>query len=216
MSSTTWTPIALSSEARTWEAVAWRMVEAQHVAATMKLVDGGAEQAILEALLEAAKPPPPADTRGLHYLLATPFRYPPRQGGSRFRGPADPGVYYGAETLRTAAAELGYWRWRFLRDAVELERLAPVAHSAFGAALDLRQPPLARDAAAWMMHPHDYTGTQALSRAARAGGLHAIVYQSVRDAQPAWCVALLTPAAFAAPAPCGAVETGGSPSPRTR
>ena len=69
---------------------------------------------------------------------------------------------------RTAAAELGYWRWRFLRDAPGLARLDPVAHTAFRVsaraerALDLRVPPLDRDAAAWM-DPGSYTATQALA-----------------------------------------------------
>ena len=60
------------------------------------------------------KPPVPAGARTLHYLLFTPFRYPPPPGGSRFRGPNDPGVFYGADEVRTACAELGYWRWRHL------------------------------------------------------------------------------------------------------
>ena len=39
MLSSTWTPPAVSSEARPWVGRAWRMVEAQHVASTMKIVD---------------------------------------------------------------------------------------------------------------------------------------------------------------------------------
>ena len=46
MLSSTWTPRAVSSEARAWAARAWRMVEAQHAAATMKLVDTAGEQAL--------------------------------------------------------------------------------------------------------------------------------------------------------------------------
>ena len=83
MSPTTWTPTALAAEARAWRGKAWRVVEAQHEASTMKLVDGPEEQRLLEQLLEAAKPPLPAAAHGLHYLLATPFRYPPLPGGSR-------------------------------------------------------------------------------------------------------------------------------------
>ena len=79
----------------------------------MVLVDTLAEQHLLEDLLERAKPPLPDETAGLHYLLATPFRYPPTDRGSRFRRPSDPGVFYGADAVRTACAELGYWRWRF-------------------------------------------------------------------------------------------------------
>ena len=98
MSPTTWTPRAVSSEAFAWRGQAWRMVESQHIAATMKLVDNRHEQDLLESLLEASKPAPSAGTAKLDYLLATPFRYPPMQGGSRFRAATDPGVFYGGES----------------------------------------------------------------------------------------------------------------------
>jgi len=144
------------------------MVEAQHVAATMKLVDDQREQDVLEALLDASKPRSLAGTLDLDYLLATPFRYPTRRYGSRFRGPSDPGVFYGAESVHTASAELGYWRWVFLQDAVDLERLDPVAHTAFSVsvaapAVDLRASPFDVDARTWM-HPSDYSGPQAFAR----------------------------------------------------
>lgn len=201
MSFTTWTPPALSSEAFAWRGQVWRMVESQHIAATMKLVDSRDEQDLLESLLESSKPALPDATAGLDYLLATPFRYPPRQGGSRFRAATDPGVFYAAESVRTAAAELGYWRWKFLRDAVDLERLEPVAHTAFRteiatAVIDLQRPPFAAEAGAWQ-HPTDYGPTQQLARIARAAGLSGILYRSVRDPHPAWCLALLTPSGFA-------------------
>ena len=102
MSPTTWTPTALAAEARPWQGRAWRLVEAQHVVSTMKLVDDVAEQRLLEDLLEAAKPPLPAAAKGLHYLLATPFRYPPLPRGSRFRAAGEPGVFYGADALATS------------------------------------------------------------------------------------------------------------------
>ena len=211
MSFNTWTPPAVSSEARPWAAAAWRIVEAQHTASTMKIVDDAAEQDLLEALLDASKPPRPQAFAGLDYLLATPFRYDPRRGGSRFRAATDPGVFYGAEQVRTACAELGYWRWRFLRDAVDLVRLEPVAHSAFRArlatqAVDLRQPPFADDAARWT-DPVGYGATQAFARVARDGGIGAIVYRSVRDPEPAWCVVVLTPDAFAQPRPDSGTQT---------
>lgn len=208
---TTWTPLAVSSEARPWAGSAWRIVEAQHIASTMKIVDDAFEQDLLESLLEGSKPHPPQATAELDYLLATPFRYDPRRGGSRFRAITDPGVFYGAHTVRTACAELGYWRWRFLKDAVELERLEPVAHTAFRAeikatAVDLRLPPFDIDAARWM-HPADYGPTQAFARVAREAQIGSIVYRSVRDPDPSWCIALLTPQAFASHAPDPMTQT---------
>ncbi|MDW8258558.1 MAG: RES domain-containing protein, partial [Gammaproteobacteria bacterium] len=101
---TTWTPRELASSLRRYARTLWRVVEAQHTAATLRLVGSLAEQAVLEHVLEQAKPPLPPGTQRLHYLLATPFRYRPRQG-SRFRAPFASGVWYGAELQRTALAE---------------------------------------------------------------------------------------------------------------
>ena len=211
MSSTTWTPLAVSSEARAWAAPAWRIVEAQHVASTMKIVDDAAEQDVLELLLETSKPPQPSSVSRLDHLLATPFRYDPLRGGSRFRGATDPGVFYGAESVGTACAELGYWRWKFLTDSVDLERIEPVAHTAFRVKLaadvvDLREPPFATDLSAWT-HPTDCSATQAFTRVAREAHIGGIIYPSVRDPEPGWCVAVLEPAAFASPKPDPAMQT---------
>lgn len=211
MSFNTWMPPAVWSEARPWQGAVWRIVEAQHTASTMKIVDNDDEQDLLETLLEGSKPAQPATALALDYLLATPFRYNPLRGGSRFRTVTDPGVFYGAESIRTASAELGFWRWKFLKDAVDLEKLEPVAHTAFCAdvstqVVDLRQPPFSADAAAWL-HPTDYTATHALARAAREAHVGGIQYQSVRDPHPAWCVALLTPQAFATPKPRPLMQT---------
>lgn len=187
------------------------MVEAQHIAATMKLVDSRGEQDVLEALLERSKPVPLHDTARLDYLLATPFRYAPKQYGSRFRAPTDPGVFYGAESVAVAGAELGYWRWKFLVDAVDLERIEPVAHTAFRVAIatsvvDLQRPPFEADAAVWE-HKTAYAPTQQFARVAREINLGGILYRSVRAPHPSWCLALLTPAGFAKPAPHAEQQT---------
>ncbi len=211
MSSITWTPDALSSEARRFKRSVWRMVEAQHVASTMKLVDSAAEQDILEGIIEESKPPLPEEARDLDYLLAAPFRYTTFPPGTRFRSPTDPGVFYGAASVRTAAAEVGYWRWKFLGETVGLDRLGPAQHTAFkvpidASGLDLRKPPFDRDANVWM-NPRDYSATQAFACVAREAAIEAIIYQSVRDPDPSWCAALLTPRAFAVKRPINAMQT---------
>jgi hypothetical protein len=183
----------------------WRAVEAQHRVATMVLVDTLDEQALLERLLEEAKPAVDVPQRNLHWLLFTPFRYPPLPSGSRFRGPGDPGVFYGAEEQRTACAELGYWRWRLLMDSPALESIGPMQQTLFrtpvrGAAIDLRQPPLSDRRAQWT-HPADYLPCQALAREARAAKVEMIRYESVRDPQVGACTALLTHRAFAQNSP---------------
>lgn len=201
MSSTTWTPRALASEAVEVELALWRAVEAQHVVATRALVDSLAEQALLEQILEDHKPPLPAPCAGLDYLLFTPFRYPPPRAGSRFRDVQDPGVWYGAEALRTACAEVGYWRWRFVADSAGLKALEGVAHTLFravarGEGIDLRQPPFQRAAKRWM-HADDYRPCQALARNAREAGIALLRYASVRDPAHGGCAAVLDCRAFA-------------------
>ncbi|HWA36280.1 MAG TPA: RES family NAD+ phosphorylase [Burkholderiales bacterium] len=201
MSSSTWTPRAVASEARSVELELWRAVEAQHVASTRRLVDSNAEQKVLEEVLERTKPAVSADLEKLHYLLSTPFRYPPGTHGSRFRSPADPGVFYAAEERRTACAEVGYWRWRFVADSAGLTSLGPSAQTLFrvrvkGRGVDLRRKPFVRERAKWC-HPTDYAPTQALARAARRAPVALIRYESVRDPEKGGCAVLLDPAAFA-------------------
>jgi len=196
----TWTPHAVSSEAFLWQERVWRIVEAQHVASTMKLVDDVDEQHALEVLLESSKPMMRPGTSNLDYLLATPFRYHPKRGGSRFRSEIDPGVFYGAESIRTAGAELGYWRWRFLRDSVDLDCLGPVAHTVFCSepscrVVDLRRSPFDQDAIVWTASDR-YLEAQEIARVVRKTDVQAIIYESVRDENPAWCVAILSPDVF--------------------
>jgi hypothetical protein len=208
VSSTTWTPRAVASEASRSRLEAWRAVESQHIASTTRLVDSIAEQETLERILDEFKPAPPASTAHLDYLLATPFRYPPWQRGSRFRSPTDPGVFYGAEERRAACAELGYWRWRFVADSRGLDSLGPAPHTLFqvkldGPGVDLRAKPFSRSAAAWV-HPTDYRATQAFAAVARKAAVSLIRYQSVRDPGKGGCVAILEPRAFAKPRPISA------------
>jgi len=174
-------------------------VEAQHIASTLRLVATLDEQLTLERVLEASKPGLPAGAGDLHYLLATPFRYT-SPVGSRFRAAAQPGVWYGAEQLRTSCAELGYWRWRFLMDSPELESLGPSPQTVLRARIqarcvDLTQPPFKRARAQWT-HARDYGATQQFAGIARTAQVEAIRYESVRDPQHAAAVAVLSPACF--------------------
>ena len=183
----------------------WRAVEAQHRVATMVLVDTLDEQALLEHLLDASKPPLMAEQRALHWLLFTPFRYPPLPSGSRFRAPNDAGVFYGVDERRSACAELGYWRWRLLMDSPALAAIEPMPQTVFktplrGTAIDLRQPPFVSRRARWT-HSSDYRPCQDMSHQTRLAGVQMIRYESVRDPQHGGCAAVLSHTAFAANAP---------------
>jgi hypothetical protein len=205
----TWTPDALSSSARRLAGRCWRVVEAQHVVSTLKLVDTLAEQALLEDLLEASKPPVPPECRRLHYLLSTPFRYgAPYPRGSRFRrAGATPGTFYASHTPPTAMAEMAFHRLLFFAESPDTPwPVNPGEHTAFAvryrarAGIDLTTPPFDRQGARWS-HPTDYAACQDLADAARSAAIQAIRYRSVRDPDGGLNVALLTCAAFASREP---------------
>ncbi len=196
---------AVASNARVFTLTPWRAVEAQHVVATMPLVDSLEEQALLERLLKESKPPLPPGCEGLHWLLFTPFRYPPPPGGSRFRGEHDAGVLYAADAIETACAELGYWRWRHLMESPEMEAIPPRAQTVFQVAVkargvDLRDKAFARSRSKWT-HPSDYSACQKLGREVREAGLGIIRYESVRDPGHGGCVVVMGPGAFSRKGP---------------
>lgn len=178
---------------------AWRGVEAQHVVSTMRLVDTAQEQGLLEGLLEASKPPAPAMKAGRHFLIYTPFRYRPRHA-SRFRGAGRAGIWYGAQELYAACAEVAYWRHRFLLDSEGLAKGDVLSEHTFfqaaidGLAIDLMAPPWVAARAAWT-HDSDYTHTQGVAEAAAQRGVQWICYESVR-APGHCCAAVLDVAAL--------------------
>ncbi|MEX0970157.1 MAG: RES family NAD+ phosphorylase [Paracoccaceae bacterium] len=196
------------SEFSSYQGRGWRVVEAQHKVATMKLADTLDDQALLESLIEASKPPLPEACHHLDYLLAAPFRYKPYPNGSRFRRAGhSPGVFYAAQKLETALAEAAFYRLLFFAEspATPMPR-APFEVSVFAAALgtsallDLTVQPYAAQSAQWT-HPTDYTTTQALEGKARAAGAQIIRYQSCRCPKRGANIAVLACSAFARPAP---------------
>ena len=204
MSSTIWTQSAGSSEVRPLALEAWRVVEAQHLIATRKLVDSDAEQAVLEELLEAEKPAAP-DTQ-LHYLLFTPFRYPPLARGSRFGGRWERGLWYGSEEQRSAFAEVAYYRLLFLEGSRADLGLVEADLTAFRTpvktkrGVDLTRAPFDR----WrdsLASPTSYAATQPLGTAMRASGIEAFRYRSARDIEGGINIGVFTPRAFAARRP---------------
>ena len=208
MSPTIWTRYAARVDLEVLTARPWRAVEVQHVVSTRKLVDSDAEQHLLEDLIERAKPPVPPEPefQGLHYLLTTPFRYPPLPYGSRFGSRGEQGLWYGAEELRTAFAEAAYYRLVFLEGTEA--RLDPVAVdlSAFRAtvrserAVDLTRHPFAAHEAE-ISSPVSYELSQVLGREVRAAGVETFRYRSARDVRGGAALGLFTPRAFASRRP---------------
>lgn len=183
MSSSIWTQCAGASRIRPLRLTAWRVVEAQHQVSTRKLVDTLEEQALLEDLIDAAKPPslPPR----LHYLLATPFRYPPLRQGSRFGGRYAPGLWYGSESAATAFAEVAYYRFVFLEGTRADLGTVTTSLTAFTArvrterGIDLTARPFTAHRAV-LASATSYVETQTLGDSMREAGVEAMRYQSAR------------------------------------
>ena len=184
-----------------------RLVESQEQVATRSLVRTLAEQALLEDLLESSKPALPATAAGLHYLLATPFRYPTRPWGSRFGLRFEPSLFYGARSVDTVLAECAYYRFVFWC-GMATPPSAPLdkRHTLFRAGvsttrgLQLQLEPFD----AWqeqLTHPADYSATQALGSELRAAGIEAFEYRSASDPDGGINVALFTPRVFATAKP---------------
>jgi hypothetical protein len=205
MSSSIWTRCAGDSKLRPLRLSPWRAVEAQHQVSTRKLVDTADEQALLEELIDRAKPP---DVTGgkTHYLLFTPFRYPPLRHGSRFGTRHERGVWYGSETLAAAFAEVAYYRLVFLEGTradlgdVTTQLTAFTVSARTPRGVDLVLPPFDKYRRA-IASPVKYGESQALGAAMRTAGVELFRYPSARDPRGATGVggvnvAALTPAVF--------------------
>jgi len=186
----------------------WRLVEAQHIVSTTKLVDSRDEQEQLEQILEATKPPVPPECQHLHYLLSTPFRYGRYPWDSRFRRMGEtPGVFYGAEDPITAVAETVWQRKIFFEGSpgTPLPR-QPGIYTAFSvtiqvpAAIELTEPPMASDEALWT-DPVDFSACLDLADRVRAEGGELIRYTSVRHPEGSPNIAVLTCQAFGSAVP---------------
>lgn len=222
MSSDIWTRCAGTSEPveagatpgpiRPMRLEPWRAVEGQHVISTRKLVDSDDAQQVLEELLDASKPPVAPDVAHLHYLLFTPFRYPPLRWGSRFGTRSERGLFYASRERATCFAEVAFYRLLFLEGtAATFDDPLMVELSVFRVklrarrAVDLTRAPF--DAfEAQLASPTDYSACQALGASMRAAGVELFVFRSARAPADARGrrganAAVIEPSAFAAPAP---------------
>lgn len=200
MSFNIWTLCEGDSKKQLLSVTAWRVVEAQHRISTRKLVDSSEEQALLEQLIDESKPPARA-RRGMHYLLSTPFRYPPLRYGSRFGNRQSMGIWYGAEELRTALAEVAYYRFLFTAGTSASLGLLIAELTAFTvaikskAAVDLTAMPFAKYRAQ-ISSPTTYETAQQLGADMRGAEVQFCRFSSARDPQAGNNVAVFDPAAF--------------------
>ena len=205
MSSSIWTRCAGDSRILALHLSPWRVVEAQHLVSTRKLVDSTEEQELLELLIDRVKP---AETTGgrMHYLLFTPFRYPPLRHGSRFGTRRERGIWYGSIEQKTAFAEVAYYRMVFLEGTAALLGTVETSLTAFkvrsrtNKGIDLTRAPFDSHRRA-ISSPTSYTSSQALGAAMRASGVDAFTYNSARDVDGGVNVGVFSPSVFGAAKP---------------
>lgn len=188
----------------------WRVVEGQHVIATRGLVDSTEEHEQLERMIDSAKPPAPpgSEFAGFHYLLTTPFRYPPLRHGSRFATRHERSIFYGSIELRAAFAETAYYRLLFLEGTrgdlgtIDTDLSAFTIRYRTREGIDLTRPPYGVQRRS-ISAPDRYDAGQKLGARMRAAGVEAFRYTSARDAERGTNVGLFTPRALVAKRPGG-------------
>jgi hypothetical protein len=181
----------------------WRVVETQEKAATREITANRDEQERLEELLDQHKPSRMPGTGNLSYLLATPFRYPPLEYGSRFGGEQSPGIFYGALELQTALLETAVYLWLFQRGSRAATALSQIRDERMSfsvpvntlLALDTSSADLT-PLSAQLSAPADWSLSQAFGGRARQTGAEAIWYVSARRKEGT-NVAVLSPAGLA-------------------
>ncbi|SCZ68379.1 RES family NAD+ phosphorylase [Thiohalomonas denitrificans] len=202
-----WTQCRLHEAARRIKGVLFRIVESQEQVATNGLVDSLEEQSVLEEMLEGVKPPVRAGSDRLHYILMTPFRYPPLKYGSRYGRRHEPSLFYGSLSANTALAECAYYRLLFWHGmATPPPKRIQTRHTLFQAqyaakhGLQLQHAPCDGHRRT-LAHPADYSQTQALGSAMREAGIEAFEFPSARDPDGGENVALFGPSSLASKAP---------------
>jgi len=166
----------------------FRIVETQEIAATAGLVDDSNEQYLLEQLLDHVKPPYRQHTEKLHYLISTPFRYPPLKYGSRFGDITMPSYFYASEQIATALAESAFYRFVFLHDmSVPYNKTLKSGHMTFSVKIqssgmaDLTQVK-SKGIATLLKSPSDYLLTQQLGKIlTQEKAAQVIKFYSARD-----------------------------------
>ena len=176
----------------------FRVVESQTTLTSRNLVDTAAEHDLLEIMLEASKP---SVKTSKHYLLFTPFRYPPLKHGSRFGSRHERSLWYGSLELETALAEVAYYRLQFLQDTKANLGFVHVALTSFKVNLrtqkgiNLCAPPFNVDEEA-LASKNDYTKSQALGSSMREAGIEAFLFRSARSLTTGQNIAVFTPNVF--------------------
>ena len=176
----------------------WRMVEAQHISSSRDLVENREEHDLLEKLLENSKP---QIANNKHYLIFTPFRYPPLEYGSRFGNTFEFSLWYGSINLHTALAEVAFYRLKFFDDTsanldyIEIPMTAFKANIQTEHGIDLTEHPFSfyQDK---ISNKTSYDYSQKLGPEMREAKIEAFIFTSAREKNGGKNVAAFTPEVF--------------------
>jgi hypothetical protein len=167
----------------------YRIVETQETAATTSLVDNLEEQDLLEQLIDEVKPAYRTGTQSRHYLISSPFRYPPLKYGSRFGDITMPSYFYASDHVDTALVQCAYYRFVFFyhmivpyEKAVKSDHMTFSVHVRSKAVADLTAI-VSTSIKAQLTSPTHYTFTQQLGRfLSQEKGAEMIQFCSARHA----------------------------------
>ena len=168
----------------------YRLVESQEQIATRQLLDTLEEQALLEEMLDAVKPPYPENMAHLHYLLKSPFRYPPLKWGSRFGRTFEPSLFYGGCSVEVTLVESAYYRFIFWHSmqAPPPKSIMRSVHTLFSVdyktqkGVQLQYAPFDQYHDA-LRHPSNYSFAQSLGTVMRSLHVEVFEYCSARTNQ---------------------------------
>lgn len=185
----------------------YRLVESQEQIATLSLVNSVYEQSVLEELIESTKGPLPEESSSLHYLLTTPFRYPPLKYGSRFGTTFEQGIFYASLNIYTALSETAYYRFVYmLGPETPYEHPITNQYTSFSVkvrsdkSIFLDQPPFSKYESI-LISPSSYNETQQLGSKMREADIEIVQYTSARDQNKGKNTALFSPMAFQSKVP---------------
>ena len=205
MSLHTWTPAAIASRAEGFTNTVCRFVIKDARRSLSKITDTNGELELVESAIRRQRDLFDQKFRDLHPLLQMPFLAKSYPGGSRFRGNFDPGVFYCADTVQTAAAERGYHHHRFVKNSPNLITTGPTPFTFFTAKIsmkvvDVRNAPFSK-ASAIFEDKNNYADTQRFASVVRQSEVLGITYTSVRSHHKGFCIAMLSPEGFASKQP---------------
>lgn len=176
----------------------WRMTESQHISSSRDLVESREEHDLLEKLLENSKP---QIDNNKHYLIFTPFRYPPLVYGSRFGNTFEPSLWYGSINLQTALAEVAFYRLKFFDDTsanldyIETPMTAFKVYIQAEKGIDLTELPF-KTYQDKISNKASYDDSQRLGTEMREANIEAFIFTSARDKKFGKNVAAFTPEVF--------------------